>query len=82
MIRKLDNIKKRLFTLCRSGTNTQYLELMNMVMVANLITTAAYTRKESRGTHYRSDYPTEDNKNWLKHICFEQKEKNLRVSFT
>ncbi len=82
MIRKLENINNRLSTICRNGINTQYLELMNMVIVAKLITMAALTRKESRGTHYRSDYPIEDNKNWLIHICFKQKEKNLSFSFT
>ena len=81
MIRKLENINARLSKLCNDGINTGYLELINMAMVAKLITTAAQIRKESRGTHYRSDYPTEDNKNWLKHICFQQNEKELNISF-
>jgi L-aspartate oxidase len=32
--------------------------LANMLTTAKLITAAAYTRKESRGAHFRSDYPT------------------------
>ena len=82
MIRKLENINARLSKLYRDGINTGYLELINMAIVAKLITTAAHIRKESRGTHYRSDYPTEDNKNWLKHICFQQNGKELNISFT
>ena len=32
--------------------------LANMLTTAKLITAAAYQRKESRGAHFRSDYPT------------------------
>ncbi len=82
MLRKLEHLNRRLDAFGGTGVNTQFLEIKNMVTVANLITKAAHTRKESRGTHYRTDYPTTDDKNWLKHICFEQKEEKLHTSFT
>ncbi|HDQ05729.1 MAG TPA: hypothetical protein ENN36_03275, partial [Candidatus Bathyarchaeota archaeon] len=41
----------------------------------------AHTRKESRGTHYREDYPDTDDKNWLKHICLEQRKEKLHTYF-
>jgi L-aspartate oxidase len=81
MLRKLERLNKRLAAVGGNGVNTRFLELKNMATIAYLITTAAYTRKESRGTQYRADYPNTDDKNWLKHICFEQKEGTLHKSF-
>jgi L-aspartate oxidase len=36
-----------------------------MLIIANLITEAALQRTESRGGHFRSDYPMEDDHYWL-----------------
>ena len=43
----------------RHGRRTPFAgwELQNMLTACSLITTAAYTRTESRGAHYRLDYP-------------------------
>jgi L-aspartate oxidase len=81
MLRKLEYLNTRLTAISKNGINTRVLELKNMVTVANLITNAAYARKESRGTHYRADYPNTDDKNWLKHICFEQRKDKLHIHF-
>ncbi|HUA09238.1 MAG TPA: L-aspartate oxidase [Candidatus Acidoferrales bacterium] len=35
-------------------------ELRNLLVVGRLVAQAALARKESRGSHYRSDYPTSD----------------------
>jgi L-aspartate oxidase len=43
-------------------------ELQNMLTVCFLITTAAYTRAESRGAHWRVDYPITDDEHWRMHL--------------
>ncbi|MEH7176357.1 L-aspartate oxidase [Neobacillus vireti] len=37
-----------------------------MLVIASLITDSALKRTESRGGHFRSDYPMEDDQHWLK----------------
>jgi len=36
------------------------LELDNMLLVAEMVARAALERQESRGAHFRDDYPQED----------------------
>ncbi len=43
------------------------LETENLLTFAEVIATAALNRTESRGAHYRTDYPKRDDVNWLKH---------------
>ena len=52
----------------RSGAPRQELELANLATVAGLVATAAKARTESRGGHFRSDFPTHDDRDWRRHI--------------
>jgi len=47
-------------------------ELQNMLTVAFLVTAAAQERTESRGTHYRLDFPKRDDANWRKHLLWQR----------
>lgn len=52
-----------------SGPNLELqmaLRLPGMLKLALCIAKAAFLRTESRGSHYREDYPERDDKNWLK----------------
>lgn len=53
------------------------LEVTKMLEVADLVTKSAILRRESRGAHYREDFP-ETNDNWKKSIVFN---KNGRIRF-
>lgn len=42
-------------------------EVANIVTVSRLVAEGARFRRESRGTHYRTDYPERDDTNWRLH---------------
>jgi fumarate reductase (CoM/CoB) subunit A len=52
------------------------LEIKNMLTVASLVTQSALLRRESRGSHYREDYPKTDER-WKKSIVMN-KNKDFR----
>lgn len=53
-----------------SGWTNQELifarELSNMLQLARVITLGAWRRNESRGAHYKPDFPNRDDEGWLK----------------
>lgn len=53
------------------------IEVEGQLELAKIIATAALARKESRGGyfggHYRSDFPNQDDENWLKNIVLKKK---------
>jgi succinate dehydrogenase / fumarate reductase flavoprotein subunit len=42
-------------------------QLWNMLELARVITLGALNRNESRGAHYKPEFPKRDDENWLKH---------------
>jgi succinate dehydrogenase/fumarate reductase flavoprotein subunit len=55
----------------------KYLELQNMLLVSEMICRVALMRTESRGSHYRIDFPQEDNNNWLTNITLYREGKKM-----
>ncbi len=55
------------------------IEVHFMVRVAELVARAALCRTESRGHHFRSDYPQEDPA-WLKHTLIQKKGESLECT--
>ena len=47
------------------------LEAINMLHIALMITASALTRTESRGAHYRADFPSQDDTNWSHRILIQ-----------
>lgn len=55
----------------------RFLEFQNMLLVGEMVCRSALERTESRGSHFRADYPKENEKNWLVNIVVKQKESGL-----
>jgi len=55
-------------------------EARSMTVCAEMNFRAALMRTESRGGHYREDYPERDDKNWLKWIIVKQKAGKMVLS--
>lgn len=48
------------------------MELRSAARAASLILEAAIMRKESRGSHYREDYPNRNDGQWLGHLQLKE----------
>jgi L-aspartate oxidase len=73
MVYCLDVLEKYI-SICNDAKNCDSMdvELQNMLMVGYLVLKAALDRKESRGAHYREDYPDTDDINYKRHIIIER----------
>ncbi len=56
------------------------LDLMSLLLTSELIARAAAFRTESRGAHYRADFPAQDNRNWLTHVVLQSQRDGPRVT--
>ncbi len=55
------------------------LELWNMLTVAEMTAKSALLRAESRGAHFRRDFPNTDNQKWLKNIMVRLEDKEMKL---
>ena len=59
VIRDGDRLAEAARSFAALERDTGNIALCNMATTALLVAASAWTRRESRGAHYRSDYPTE-----------------------
>ncbi len=64
-LKKLDLLAEETGT---SPSSFEGTELLNLIQIAKMIAVSALKRTESRGAHYRSDFPDRDDNRWKKHI--------------
>lgn len=55
-------------------TDVEIIEAVNMLNVALMITESALVRTESRGAHYRADFPTQDDTEWHRRVLLTRDE--------
>jgi succinate dehydrogenase / fumarate reductase flavoprotein subunit len=88
-LNKLENLKKRLPNTSISDkaivfnqSLIMYLELENMMLIAEAVAKGAIKRKESRGSHFRTDFPKRDDENFLKHTMANLREGIIEIGYS
>ncbi len=54
-------------------------EVGNLLNFSEVMVEGAIARKESRGAHYRTDFPKRDDKKWLRHTLAWRTEKGVKL---
>jgi succinate dehydrogenase / fumarate reductase flavoprotein subunit len=58
------------------------LELENLLSFSEVIVAGALARKESRGAHFRTDFPKRDDAQWLKHTLAWRRDGKIVLDFS
>jgi succinate dehydrogenase / fumarate reductase, flavoprotein subunit len=85
---EIRQLQKRSLNICVNNKSEVFnyelqeaLELENMLKVAEAIVFSALKRKESRGAHYRSDFPDRNDEGWLKHTLVAVTPEGLKIDY-
>jgi succinate dehydrogenase/fumarate reductase flavoprotein subunit len=81
-LKKFDELKMKLPTLKAKALHylSKCHEVTSMVLCAELTFRSALMRSESRGFHFREDFPARDDKNWLKWVIARQDGGKMKLS--
>lgn len=71
MQRALGRVEGMRPLLSQNSLHLPVLEVQNKIILAHLIITAALMRNESRGAHYRRDYPATE-ASWVRHVLLNK----------
>jgi succinate dehydrogenase / fumarate reductase flavoprotein subunit/fumarate reductase flavoprotein subunit len=83
-IPEIQDVRQKITTAKGAGSaifNAAWNEAINtenLARIAEMIAKSSLIREESRGAHYRSDFPEKDVK-WLKNICIKPENGELKV---
>jgi fumarate reductase (CoM/CoB) subunit A len=81
-LEKLDKQSQRLFISGHKDYRelAKLVETLNLIKVGEMVTRASLERTESRGAHYREDFPKEDNERWLKNIVIRYEHNAMKLT--
>ena len=79
-LNKTINKLAELATKTTNSSSTQSWEATNLLTVSSFLSNAALHRQESRGSHWRSDFPERNDSRWLVRIQGKLKEGKLELS--
>jgi len=79
----IEEVQKEMLPRIKAGNPHEllrYHEAESMALCAEMVFRAALYRTESRGSHFREDYPERDDKNWLKWTIIEKDGDRMALS--
>ncbi|MFZ3064586.1 MAG: FAD-dependent oxidoreductase [Nitrospirota bacterium] len=87
-LKNLRNIKERCYNIEIRYKGKRFnfelywlLELIGSIDIAETVIMGAIERMESRGSHYRNDYPKRDDENYLKHTIASYSPEGAKLSY-
>ena len=75
----LENLQTTALPLLQT-TDVEVIEAVNMLHVALMITRSALVRTESRGAHYRADFPTQNDTDWHRRVLLTRDKAPVVIS--
>ena len=85
-LKEINKIKTEISSVKLTNNQKRYnkewieaLQIENMIQTLEMIARSALARKESRGVHYRKDFPKTNNKEWLKNTLLKKDENGNMV---
>lgn len=66
---------------CWNTELIEALELKSLMVVGNTILQSAFNRQESRGAHFREDFPNRDDGNFLKHTMAYYSPEGINIQY-
>jgi succinate dehydrogenase / fumarate reductase flavoprotein subunit len=74
--------------LCRTSLGTYnyellaVLELEGQLYLGEIVTRGALAREESRGSHFRTDFPERNDTDWLKHSVARLEDEKIQLAYS
>jgi succinate dehydrogenase / fumarate reductase flavoprotein subunit/fumarate reductase flavoprotein subunit len=84
-IERIQRIREELSSVAVSGTRRynlewqQWMDVENLAVAAEMVARSARYRTESRGAHYREDYPDRNDAEWLSNVYVKRDDDGMQV---
>lgn len=81
-LERLDSIERRIEKIYPETLKDLFMkkDLENISLILKAILKGSLVRKESRGSFYRKDFPTQDDDNWLKNTSYRLENKEIIIT--
>jgi succinate dehydrogenase / fumarate reductase flavoprotein subunit len=88
-VERIGGLKQQLRSVaCRTPPSTFNYELLNvlelecMLHLGDIVLRGGLAREESRGSHFRTDFPARDDEKWLRHTQARLEASDIRLTYT